>query len=180
MGTAFLMGQSGGGGGSIIKKVQTGYVDNDNFFSSGTDTTKDITIESINPDNSLVLIDLFFVPDAQAKYGSLAVDIIDSTTIRFYRNTATSLKYFLRWQVIEFNNVKSKQKGAAFASALGTSVTISPINPSKSIIASSSTNGSNGTTVSYFSAYSRIESNDSIVVTGHTSSAVYYQILEFN
>lgn len=95
-------------GGSNIKSLQRGTAS-----MSNTQTSINISIDPINPNNSIVLIDVDPELGGTQYTREILVNpiITNSTTINLTRNASVrTLK--IGWTVIEFNNVKSKQTGS--------------------------------------------------------------------
>lgn len=123
-----LKGHGIGGGGSNIKSVQRGSV-------VMTTATKDIPISAVDMNNAIVLLNF------ASKLGGGSVvkplcqkgQLTSSTNLQI---TATdySSNVTVYWQVVEFNNVKSVQRGILAMQNVNKDVTISSINVDKSLI----------------------------------------------
>lgn len=144
MGRARLSGQSGGG--SNIRSVQRGTV----TFST-TDVTKTISINNVDLTKAIVLIEFSYTnTPAYAYYGGVSGVLSGATELllsRFTPVTGTRATLKVSWQVIEFNNVKSLQKGSLTTAFNGTaySVTINSVDVAKSILFFNYTNDTGNT-----------------------------------
>lgn len=105
-----------------------------------TPTTTTLTISAVVPANSIVKV----YPMQGSNTGLteyVSAEITNATTVTFRHGQAVSVN--IMWEVIEYNNVKSKQSGVKSQSALTTSginaytVPIASVNTNKSILVSS-------------------------------------------
>lgn len=80
------------------------------------------------------------------------------------------------YDAIKGGAVKSVQRGIAQPTATNVpiQVTISPVNPNKSIILT------NTASTSYPICYGYFVSNDIVAIGGSKNNAVYWQVVEFN
>lgn len=80
------------------------------------------------------------------------------------------------YNLIARGAVKSVQRGVVQPTSTNTpiQVTISPVNPNKSIILT------NTASASYSICYGYFVSNDVVAIGGYTNASVYWQIVEFN
>ena len=125
-GTNFIL-QGEGGGGSNIKSIQNGIV------TTTTDSYVDVTISSINTSNSIVMISSF-CPGNTAARTTFMVSFLSNTIIRMERTVGTT-SADISWQVIEFNQVKSKQAGLLNLTVdTETTVTITSINTTNALL----------------------------------------------
>lgn len=127
-------------GGSNIKSIQRGFIQLDNggaspytnsITISAVDLTKaiiKITVNGNDPDNTYYTVERHCVK----------ASLTNATTLALYLTAATISPYCpsVSWEVIEFNNVKSLQKGTtAMAGTLGSvNQTIAAIDMAKTII----------------------------------------------
>lgn len=98
----------GSSGGSNIKSIQRG-----SFAWNDTTTTKNIAISKVNKNNSIVKVG--FQPSnslAPAVY-TFSGELRGDTNLQVVRESGTDVGTGISfyWEVIEFNNVKSKQDG---------------------------------------------------------------------
>ena len=127
----------GVGGGSNVKGVQRGIFS----FTSG-EKTKRIEISSVDLDRSVVLVHYAKLGSQPSRDQKVRAQLVSDTEIEFniegdaYTNT-------IAWDVIEFNNVKSLQRGTLVAKF--TNITsradlyIQPVNIQKSMVFFSNT-----------------------------------------
>lgn len=117
---------------SNIKSIQRGIVSNSSF------TALTINISKVNLNSSIVrLVDPPHV--AEDGYGAFKIDFVNDSQISLERCSQPA-SFELCWEVIEFNNVKSMQRGTTIFSndsLTELSVVISTINIGKSLIVSS-------------------------------------------
>lgn len=115
------------GGMGNIKSVQRGT----SFFSSGQ-WTRTVSINPVDITKSVIIFTVA-ANALSAHQGFYRADFLDSTTIKFEGYLDVDATY--DWQVIEFENIKSLQKGTATIST-GTSieVPIEPIDITRSIL----------------------------------------------
>ena len=139
----------------------------------------DMTISAVDITKAIVKISQNYGQATDNKDTAIAVQLLNSTTVRFYRtagvaNTSTSIG----WEVIEFNNVKNIQRGTDNS----LSVPISSVNLSKSMIFTSSTSGFGGVALSILLSCMYLSSSTLITVSNGNSSYLtnYWQVIEFN
>ena len=167
-------------GGSNIKSKQSGTVD-----IAGL-TTKDITISAVDLSKSIVRV--VFGGNAQAgMLNSVLVSawFINSTTIRVYRYTSSSdTTQPIYWEVVEFNNVKSKQTGELICAAPTTDITISPVNLSKTMLFYYLWSQSTGYFINNARLGGYLTSQTNLQFSGYAPQNNYivadWQLLEFN
>lgn len=121
----------GVGGGSNIKSVQRGIV------SSGTSAPANITISPVDINNSIVLVyDTYY--GNPATYNKLQIKVrgrLTATNTITFEVEAGGNGWQTAWQVIEFKNIKSLQKGtASVGNGTVTLATISPVDLTKAIV----------------------------------------------
>ena len=109
-----------------IKSIQNGLVNT-------TSTSVDVTISSVNTFNSIVMISSFS-PGSTAAHATFLVSFLSDTIIRIVRTVGVSSSD-ISWQVIEFNQVKSKQAGLFNLTVYTeTIVTITSINKTSALL----------------------------------------------
>lgn len=136
-----LHGLLGGSGGSI-KSIQRGEISLD-----GSATTTTISITEVDLTKSVIIINVY------GSGGSASVDAVranfaSSTSVVFTRSVAGGIP-IVAYQVIEFNNVKSLQSGLTLVNTVPQNVTITAVNPAKSIVFSSLSNPQTAQNSSY-------------------------------
>jgi hypothetical protein len=115
-------------GGSNIKSKQSGKV----LMNGGTKT---VTISAVDLTKAIVRIT--YAPSSQSNPSANAVtvsgELTNATTITFTLNQTIN-NITVLWEVIEFNNVKSLQSGNWNNSLASSTLTVSSVNPSKSML----------------------------------------------
>ncbi|OZB90061.1 hypothetical protein CJP46_35370 [Paenibacillus sp. XY044] len=170
-----IFGVTGTLTGGNIKSVQRGVT---RFYGAGI-ISIDVPVSAIDIANTVLKTDVVSDTSSPAQAEVLG-EIIDSTTIRFSINSeTTTFETSARWELIEFQNLKSLQKGTIAGSGNSTtSVTISIVNTAKTITFMSykSTNSSSSAVLKRAS----FVSNSSLTlytVTG--ASTINYFVVEF-
>lgn len=94
-------------------------------------TSVDVATEEINLDKTVLY---FEYTRGSSSVGEQYImgSIIDSKTIRFVNTTADTDSGYIEWQLIQFNNVKSVQRGTT--SAGPTTATINEVETTKSLL----------------------------------------------
>ena len=137
-------GLSGIAGGAIIKTVQRGLI------TEMPSTSLEITIPDVDIDKSVLLVTNF--RGGNAYWNQILGELTASNKITLSRYDATATTGLqLGWQLLEFSNIKSIQKGKDVMSSpdYGFDITISPVDMQKSIVFLSSKNDSTSTNASY-------------------------------
>jgi len=109
--------------------------------------------------------------------------IISNTQIKFERGYDSPNSTYIRWMVIEFENIKSKQSGEAYNSTSGqTDVTISSVNISKSILIGTMRRYSSDTALRYAMYTVEFVSSTQIRFTfeGILNTYLVWQVVEFD
>ena len=156
------------GGGSNVKRIQRGE-------NTLTLTTTDIAISAVDLTKSVVMVSLFS-PSTSPANSLVGAEITSPTNLRLNLNTAGASPK-VSWQVIEYNNVKSKQSGTTAIPSTNTNQSISAVNLSKSILivsfrsTSTATSGHNNNAELTTSTNINFEINDA-TPTG------YWQVIE--
>lgn len=164
-----------------VKSVQNGVTVLDS-------SSKNVVISSVDVNKSLII---FTVKNNNSSNDARAIKvkgkIMDSTTINFSIVVAGDTN--VSWQVIEFDNVKSLQKGdlsLPFNSGTGPNdITVSNYNPSKSILLISYTSLTYGTLdTNKLELLAEKINNTTIRITRTGSTLcgfdVHWQLIEFN
>lgn len=179
MGVGYLTGQ--GGGGSNIKSIQRGVANMMNGVFTDINRVN-VAISAIDINKSIILLS-FHGEDATSANSSIMAEILSATEILFSTSQKPSYGGLFSWQVIEFNNVKSIQRGTSVipTDVSTENITINPINLSKSFIY----NTDRGTNPGYyFAGYNvrAILSESSVSLYKVSSSAQktsHWQVIEF-
>lgn len=107
--------------------------------------------------------------------------IINSTTVRFYRNY-NSVNYNISWYVVTSDNIKKIQRGTIATTTKEKLVTISKVDLRKSFITSYHTSTANATSSMYSSTYSYLKNDTTLslnVMLTSTANNFYWQVIEF-
>lgn len=174
MAKGIVSGGLNGGGGSNIKSIQRG-----TYAYVGT--SKDITINSVDINKSIVLLSFQGDGANQASY-SLVLGKLTSSTILNLSSISSGGTFNVTWQVIEFDNIKSLQKGEVIqTNGVAAQVTISAVDVSKSIIFCSFKNSSTSTIIPAGRAEYSILNNTTIqFLNGTTGTKTFYwYVVEF-
>jgi len=116
--------QHGIGASSNIKSIQRGEVS----FSSTSGT---VTISEVDLSKSIIIASTSGGGDGSPASSFVKTRFVSSTSINF--TLGRSSTYKVAWQVIEFSNVKSLQRGLTNVTT-DTDVTITDVDMSKSIL----------------------------------------------
>jgi hypothetical protein len=160
------------GGGSNIKSIQRG-----NFSIDSFTLTANIPITSVDPNKSVVRI-LFNNASTNASQIQLTGELTSATNVLLTKNS-TGTASSVDWEVIEFNNVKSMQKGFATITSGSQNVSISPIVLAKTLIFSSIRTAATNITLPTVNSFIA-SGTTTIRHKGYTTGTAYYQVVEFN
>jgi len=167
----------------VIKSIQSGGVSATNYNSPGG---TNVTISEIDPSKSIILFNRAGTIGASTQVAqvTLKASIVDANTINFELGASTGIVY-LYWQVIEYENVKSLQKGDKTILNSGESVVISSVNVDKCIVISSFYSTNTGGLLYYTptDGGGRLNNATSLgLTTGNANNdgVIHWQILEFN
>ncbi|MCO1603655.1 hypothetical protein [Desulfosporosinus nitroreducens] len=161
---------------SNIKSIQRG-----SLYTVGSGSYLDIPIASVDPAKSIVKITSNYAEgDAPNTMTVIAATITSATNIRLIAYGSMADTAFVTWEVIEFNNVKSKQSGVIAGTA--TSATISAVDLTKSILFVSFTTENGDYDVLETSARAvHLSSPTTITLKSRTTlTTTYWQVIEFN
>lgn len=164
------------GGGNSIKSIQRGTA---NLSSM---QPLDISITNINVSNSIIIITSYNYAYTDSEHQFATAKITSSNNIQLQRIATDTYNTTVAWQVIEFNNVKSKQTGSlTTTSATSIDVIISSINVNKSILFFSA-RGSVGTQLAYLLNVGTITNSTTINFARLNNAGIIieWQIIEFN
>lgn len=165
-------------GGSNIKSIQRGSV---SFSTSALDTTA--TISPVDITKSIVRITYIGLTSSNRNPVLIVPVLTNGTTITFTRKEALGTSVVVRWEVIEYNNVKSKQTGTiALNGATAVTATVTAIDMTKVMLVSAKFGG--GTEGVSWSAKEGFQewlaSTTTISFLGNDIGTMYWQLLEFN
>ncbi len=175
---------------SNIKSIQRGTVQINNGGASPY--TLSTTISSVDLDCSIVKI--YVKSPSDDSYDrcdrcSVKVYIDASTTLKFYLDEATvssgGYTPYIAWEVIEFNNVKSLQKGTCSYTSSGsyTDVTVSNFTTSKAILFFSFSSTSTSDELTDYMTAGYITDGTTVTFYGNSGAgtkSIYYYLIEFN
>lgn len=168
-------------GGISVKKVQHG-----TLGLSGS-VSKTITIEKVDLNKSIIIFEQENNPNGN--YGAPYIDIeakfLNDTTIEFSRGLSASTSPTIRYQVIEFDNVKKLYTGnlQVTESYVVKSITIPTVNMKKSILVYSYKTATTNSGFSDTKVYGYLNSETTIYFTkqdNSSASTITYFLVEFN
>lgn len=170
MGVGYLTGQ--GGGGSNVKSIQGGTI-------SISLAQTDVTINQVSLSNSIVLVN-WYSQGTQVRQFLISAELATSTRIRITVNSFVG-SYQVSWTVIEFNNVKSIQRGTALKGTASLDVSISSVDLNKSILFASATSTETGTSMADTSLNYYLSSQTNIVFKEFSprDKSIRWQVIEF-
>jgi len=158
-------------GGSNIKSIQRGFTALD-----GSTTSKTVTILAVDTTKAIIKV-YYYNAGAAAVYTAIQAIISSATSFSLIRGDINGSTCSIYWEVIEFNNVKSLQKGTY--GGFGT-ISITSVNLSKSFIIASWY--ANAYATSLFQGYGLTAANQITIAQSGTDGAIYHawQVIEFN
>lgn len=167
------------GGGSNIKSIQSGT----KVTTLASDTQ---AISAVNPSNCLLLMSFYNAgPDGTVDKEAFYGEITSATQLTFTRTTAGGSES-IAWQLIEFNNIKSRQSGI-YTTANNTNeqlVAISSVVPAKSIIVAQPFGNTGAADLASIFIKYRIANSSQIAFQGTLNGTnikkMAWQVLEFN
>ena len=162
MGEAIIT-RRGGGGGSSIKSIQHG-------IASLYDTTNvAININSVNLNSAIIICTPYRMITRYSAYGMVSAKFLSENQIELRREAADTVYGAVQWNwvVVEFNNVKSVQRGDIIINTADTEhiIPISDINPEKALVFSSFHGGS--------ARVDTLEVNMHVAINNSTSLKIY-------
>jgi hypothetical protein len=164
--------------GSSIKSVQAGTT-----TISGSSTSVNVTISQVDLSKSIVIISGLegYPSSITVQQLLVAAEILNQTTLRISRSAGGgSDTIIVPWQVIEFENIKSLQKGVSSTA----STNISNTNLSKSVLFFSYKSTNTSTTLPYGFISARLMTIPTRIALSSPTSinnySVYWQVVEFN
>lgn len=186
MGAGFLYGQTGGGKKSVIKSIQRGTISIPINYSSG-----DATISSVDLNSAVIICNgsrggLSSSTDAALNRVMARLSLTNSTTLNAKAyTTASSNATVVSYMVVEFDNVKSVQRGSiSISSGATASATITAVDLNKSLLLPSgfSTDAATNSQRALFT----LELTNSTTITAQragtaaSSAIINYSLVEFN
>jgi len=136
-------------------------------------TTHNVTINEVNLDKDIVVV--FSKPGTgSGSVNAIACELTTKTNILFNKNAALTGTQPVSWQIIRFNNAKSKQTGTTAVSSTPVNVTINPVNLEKVLLFISFTTTSTG--FDYINA--NFTSPTNLQLTSYSNTSVKWQIVE--
>lgn len=166
-------------GGATIKSIQRGV----SQIPSGQSFI-DVVISSVDELASIVRSPYTIQAGSNLNDVIIKCELINNTTVRLSRNNAPAFNSAnIYWVVIEYNNVKSLQKGTYSLGVSGSeqTVNISSINVDKSQIFSSFTHNEGSSQIDGSNLGYRIINNTTIgFETGAIRPDIHWQVIEFN
>lgn len=176
-------GVFGGSVGPKVKSIQSGI-----YFIGPSGLSTNVPINPVKYNNSIVRMhyyyDITYSKSNQLNAVSLAIDLDTSGEfIRFIRN-AENAQFWIYWEVIEFESVKSKQVGTFTLNGTNMSIPINPVVPGKTLVFSSHTMTSIDTS-SHYIWFTMVGLESPTNLRGRQYSSVYpkdlhYQVIELN
>ena len=163
-----------GAGGSNIKSIQRGTV-----LFSATSTAVAITAVDIN--KSIVIMQVYSAGANSTQIALVGATLTNATTITFEKNLAGNVD--VSWQVVEFNNVKSKQYGSKATAAASDTVAITGIDTAKSVLVVTYFTAVNTASIRDCFNYAVLTNSTTITFTTYNTSAnttYKWQVLEFS
>lgn len=172
-GNGFLIPKKDKTSGSNIKSIQYGASGISGLYSS-------LTISSVDLTKSVAIL-LGCSGYSGSPDGNLfsSISILDSTTLQIARGLSSN-SITCSWCVVEFNNVKSLQKGSSHITASTATVSISKVNLTKSLLFCSFRTSANPL-YSLMLPYWRFYSDSALYFSsaGVPDYTVEWQVIEF-
>jgi hypothetical protein len=116
-----------GRSGKVIKSIQSG-----TFTLDGADTTDTQAITTVDTSKAILLVNMRPNSNNSKIIEYFVRASLSANSILFVRDR-DCISVYIDWQVIEFNNVKSVQRGTVSDATIPIQVTISTIDVDKSI-----------------------------------------------
>jgi hypothetical protein len=159
--------------GSNIKSIQRGRYENTSAL-----VTIDIPVSTIDMSSSIVLLSVR-TSDGRQAYGAITGVITSLNNIRLQVGIGSS--QIIYWTLIEFNNVKSIQRGSFTYSANATNnpstITINSVNTNKSFVIA--THRGSNITYAHDVACDLLNST-TLTVDANLAGTLEWQAIEFN
>lgn len=168
------------GGGSNVKSIQRG-----SAVMNMNVTGIDVALSAIDRNKSIVKITVSSNNTAgdNSVQTSVQAVLTASTLLTLTRTDATNDTVTIAWEVIEFNNVKSKQVGFFTTTSGLDYVTIANINTQKSILFFSYKSVSSVSNISTSLLSGSINSSTTLMFRQASPTSIkeiYWQVIEFN
>lgn len=166
--------------GNNIKSMQSGRV----TLGVGV-TTLAVPIAAVDLSRAVVIVTMYNNTGASPDQNLVRAQLTSSNNVQLDRGGSGN-SVTVNWQVVEFNNVKSLQRGnVGFTNSLGIAI-ISPVNYAKtmyfwSYYNTTTTQTALGNNIGIDT--SNVTSNNQISflpIDGSGSKVVYWQVIEFN
>lgn len=159
-------------GGASVKTIQSGTT-----TITTAETTKDITITGVDTSKSIVLISQSYTTaGTQGNVEKISIQLLNGTTIRAARG-ASGVNVDFTWQVVEFESVKSLQRGVATTPV---NVTITSVNTLKSLVFVSTRTASTSNDASYMFSQNTLTNATTLNLSSGRSVICEWQVIEFN
>lgn len=161
--------------GSNIKSIQRG-------VASVNSTAINIPLTSVDVTKSIVIIQVNSNGENNTQFVAISAKLTTATNLLLSRN-ATSGTALVSWQVIEFNNVKSKQTGTKITNLSSDTATITSVSTAKSILISTYITAVNVASIS--ACFNNTVLTNSTTITFNTynitnTTTYEWQVIEFN
>lgn len=144
----------------------------------------DTAISTVNSANTIALLGNQTNPSSNLQLTTISATVTTNTNLNLSRVASGSPTLIVYVTVVEFQNIKSIQKGAVTKNSSSASVTasITPVVLNKSILFYDYTYGTSVTTSSQTGASGRASATNTLTFEGNTTTVIffYYAIIEFN
>lgn len=168
------------GGGSNIKSMQRGFGQ-----IAANVVINNIPISAVDLTKAVVMIWQSAPTNLGPAYTLVRAKLTSETNLEISRElTSTTASGSFNWQVVEFNNAKSLQKGDYQFTGNGT-VTISAVDLNKTLLFVSATSTSDGTGTNameapFFLLKQELISSTQFTLTRSSTNKSHWQVVEFN
>lgn len=146
-------------------------------------TSIDVTITAIDPTKSILIFTAGEAGGTTLPNVMVEGILVNATTIRFRKGTATGYTT-IKWQVIEFNNVKSLQRGEITIAGSTATAAITAVDLNKSVLFHGGMLSTWATTTVADTQFSiRLVTNIRVDVetgNGNAAGTAAYQVVEFD
>lgn len=171
-----------GGDRNAIKSVQTGIL---SFEQQ--DTVKNITVDSVDDEKSIVIISSHTTgggTENRSRFFMASVTSSSNIEIKRFGVSNTTAPVNIAWQLIEFDGIKSVQKGAISESSSISAehtIAINPVNMGNSIVFHTNTSIQRNT-LNHAQKRVRLKSSAELAYLGGLLSGetLNWQVVEFN
>ena len=162
--------------GASVKSAQRG-------VASFSGTSHEITINTVDVSQSIVQIQIFSNGENNSQFVSISAVLTNSTTVTLARNSTAGGTVKVAWQVIEYNNVKSKQTGTKATNLAADTVAINPVVLNKAIAIITYKSAVNVASASACFNHAYLSDATQITFSTYNTSATTtyeWQVIEFN